>query len=121
MTGFREVHLLENDRLLRIAKRFARARILEALQSDDVAGKGFLDFFAVGGVHQIHAAGALFLFARRVGERHALLELARVDAAERDRADVLEAHDLEGDHRERIAVATACAAASSPVFGSMPL
>ena len=87
-----------------IAERFARARIFQALQSDDVAGESFLDFFAVGGVHQVHAAGALFLVTRRVRERHALLELARVDAAERDRADVLEAHDLEGDHRQRLAV-----------------
>ena len=65
MTGF-----------LRVAQRLARARVLQALQRDDVAGKGFLDFFAVRGVHEVHAAGALFLVARRVGERHALLEFA---------------------------------------------
>ena len=102
--GLGEFHLLENDRLVGIAQRLAGAGILQALQRDDVAGKGFLDLFAVVGVHQIHAADALLLVARGVGERHALLELARVDAAERDRADVLEAHDLEGDHRQRICV-----------------
>ena len=73
-------------------------------QSDDVAGEGFLDLFAVGGMHQVHAADALFLVARGVGQRHAAVELARVDAAERDRADVLEAHDLEGEQRQRIFV-----------------
>ena len=108
-------------RLVRIAERLAGRGILEALQSDDVAGEGFLDFLTVGGVHEIHAAGTLFLVARRVGKRHALLELARVDAAECDRTDVLEAHDLEGDHGQRLARPTACARASSPVFGSMPL
>ena len=90
--------------MLRIAERLARARILEARESDDVAGVGFLDLFAIGGVHQVHAADALFLVARGVGQRHAALELARVDAAERDRADVLEAHDLEGQQRQRVFV-----------------
>ena len=60
-------------------------------------------------MHQIHAADALFLVARGVGKRHALLELARVDAAERDRADVLEAHDLEGDHATADRRRSACA------------
>ena len=55
-------------------------------------------------MHQVHAADALFLVARGVGQRHAALDLARVDAAEGDRADVLEAHDLEGQQRQRIFV-----------------
>ena len=102
--GLGEVHFFENDGLGWIAQRFAGAGILEALQSNDVASKGFFDFFAIIGVHQIHAARALFLIARRVRERHALLELTRVDAAERNRAYMLKAHDLEGDHGQRLAV-----------------
>ena len=119
--GVGEIHLLEDDRLAGIAQRLARARVLEALQRDDVAGKGFLDFLAVVGVHQIHAADTLFLVARGVRERHALLELARVDAAEGDRADVLEVHDLEGDHGDSGSVSIGLRSAGSPVFGSMPL
>ena len=54
-----EFHPLEDDRLLRIAERVAGARLLEAGQRDDVAGKGFLDVLAVVGMHQQHAADAL--------------------------------------------------------------
>ena len=55
-----EFHLLQDDRLLRIAQRVAGAGILEAGQRDDVAGIGFLDVFAVVRMHQQHAADALF-------------------------------------------------------------
>ena len=56
-----ELHLLEDDRLLRIAERVAGARVLQAGERDDVAGIGFLDVLAVVGVHQQHAADALVL------------------------------------------------------------
>ena len=75
--GIGKIHLLEDDRLLRIAQRLAGARVLEALQGNDVAGVGLISLLALGGVHEVHAAGPLLLLARGVGERHALLELAR--------------------------------------------
>jgi hypothetical protein len=46
--------------LQRIAQRVAGA-VLEAGQSDDVAGKSLLDVFAVVRMHQQHAADTLFL------------------------------------------------------------
>ncbi len=102
--GFRELHLLENDGFVGIAERLARADIFEALESHDIAGVGFLDFLAILGVHEVHAPCTLLLVARAVQERHALLELAGIDTAEGDRTDVLEAHDLEGDHGERLVI-----------------
>ena len=45
--------------LFGVAQRVAGARFLQARQRDDVAGIGFLDVFAVVGMHQQHAADAL--------------------------------------------------------------
>ena len=102
--GIGEIHLLEQHRLVGIGQGLARAGILEAGQRDDVARVGFVDLLALVGVHQIHAADPLFPVARRVGERHAALHRAGIDAAEGDRADVRIVHDLEGDHGERLGV-----------------
>ena len=66
--------------------------------------KASLDLLAVVGVHQVHAPDPLLLVAGGVGERHAALDLARVDAAERDAADVRVVHDLERQHRQRLGV-----------------
>ncbi len=43
------------------------------------------------------------LLARRIEERHALLELAGIDAAEGEDA-ILVVHQLEGEHGQRLAV-----------------
>jgi hypothetical protein len=40
-----EFHALEDNRLQRIAERVARGGVLEAGQSNDVAGEGFFDVF----------------------------------------------------------------------------
>ena len=103
--GLRELHLLEDHRLLQIAQRVAGAGVLEAGQRDDVAGEGFLDVLAVVGVHQQHAADALALVLGRVEDRGAGLDLAGIDAAEGDRADERIVHDLEREHGERLGVA----------------
>ncbi len=55
-------------------------------------------------MHQQHAADPLALFTRRVQEAHAGLELARVDAAEGERAHEGVVHDLERQDRERLVV-----------------
>ena len=99
-----ELHLFEDHRLLQIAQRVAGAGVLQARQRDDVAGVGFLDVLAVVGVHQQHAADALFLVLGRVEHRGAGLDLAGIDAAEGDRADERVVHDLEAEHRERLGV-----------------
>ena len=100
-----ELHLLEDDRLLHVAERVAGARVLEARERDDVAGKGFLDVFAVVGVHEQHAADAFPLVLGRIEHGRARLDLARIDAAEGDRADERVVHDLEGEHGEGLGVA----------------
>ena len=90
--------------LHRIAERVAGADVLEAGESDDVAGISFLDVLAVVRVHQKHAADALLLVAGRVQHRRTGLDLARIDAAEGDGADEGVVHDLEGEHGERLFV-----------------
>ena len=102
--GLGELHLLEDHGLDRIAERVAGADVLEAGESDDVARIGFLDVLAVVRMHEKHAADALFLVAGRVEERGTGLDLARIDAAEGDRADEGIVHDLEGEHGEGIVV-----------------
>ena len=54
-----KLHALQDHRIVGIAERFARRRVFQARQGDDVAGIGFLDVFARVGVHQQHAADAL--------------------------------------------------------------
>ena len=56
----------------------------------------------------------------RVEQRRAAVELARIDAAEGDRADERIVHDLEAEHRQRLVV-VGMAHDLVAVFGSMPL
>ena len=100
----RELHPLEDHGLLRVAERVAGADVLEAGERNDVAREGLLDVLAVVGVHQQHAPNALLLLARRVDEPSPRLDLPRVDATKGDRADEGVVHDLESEHRERIAI-----------------
>ena len=102
--GLREFHALEDHGLGRIAERVAGGDVLETGKRDDVAGIGVLDVLAVIGVHQEHAADALFLVLHRVEQGHAGLDLAGIDAAEGERADERIVHDLEGQHGERLGV-----------------
>ncbi len=99
--GIGEFHALENDRLGRIAQRIARGHVLEAGHGNDVAGISLLDVLAVIGVHQQHAADALFPVLHRVEQRRAGLDLARINATEGERTDEGIVHDLEGEHGER--------------------
>ncbi len=59
--GIRELHPLKDDRRVRCAQRIAGGRVLEARQSDDVAGVRHLDVLAVVGMHQQHAADLFLL------------------------------------------------------------
>ena len=65
----REVHRLEDDRLLLVAHRVAGRDGLEADGRGDVAGVDFLDFFALVRVHLQQAAEALGLLLGRVVDR----------------------------------------------------
>ena len=96
----RELHPLEDDRLVGIAQRVAGRGLLKARDRDDVAGIGRLDVLAVVRMHQQHAADLFLLVLHRIGDG-ALLELARVDAREGERTDERVVHDLERKRRER--------------------
>ena len=61
-----EFHPLEDDRRVGRAQRVAGGGVLEARQSDDVAGVGDLDVLAVVGMHQQHAADLFLLVLDRV-------------------------------------------------------
>src|SRR5690606_9329154 len=98
----REVHLLKDDRLFRIGQGIARARILQTDDRDDVARRGFFDFFTRVGVHQQHTADALFFIARRIDQTVARRQFARIDANEGQRAHERVVHDLERQARERL-------------------
>ena len=99
-----EFHALQDDRLQRVAERVARGDVLEACQSDDVAGKRLIDVFTRVRMHLEHAAQTLLLVLHRVLQRGALRDLARIDAAEGERTDEWIVHDLEGKHRKRLVV-----------------
>src|SRR5579859_1751337 len=98
--GLGELHALQDDRLGSVAQRVAGRRLLEARDRHDVAREGLIDVFTAVRMHEQHAADLFLLVLHRVQVR-ALLELARVDAREGERADERIVHDLEGQRRHR--------------------
>ena len=100
----REHHLLERDDRRRVAQRLAGRHVLQADAGGDVAGQDFLDLFALVGVHLQDPADALLLAADRVVDRVARLQHARVDAHERQLADVRVGHQLERQRGELLVV-----------------
>ncbi len=98
--GIREHHRLEGGRVFLVAEGVAGLDVLEADDGDDVTGLGGVDFVAVVGVHFDHAADALGLAGEGVENGVALLDGARVDAGEGERAELV-VHDLEGEAAER--------------------
>ena len=104
--GRRELHRLEDDRLVLVAQRVAGARVLEADRRGDVAGAHFLDLLALVRVHLEQAADALALVLGRVVDVRPGLEHARVDAEERQLSDERVGRDLERQRRERRVVAS---------------
>ena len=66
---------------------------------------GLLDVLAIVRVHQKHAANALLAILGGVDDAGAAFEPTGIDAAEGDGADEGIVHDLEGEHRQRLAVA----------------
>ena len=101
----RELHALEDDRVLVVAERVARARVLEADRRADVAGPDLLDLLALVRVHLQQARDALALVLARVVDVRARLQHARIDAEEGEPADERVGRDLERQRRERRLVA----------------
>src|SRR3546814_11417171 len=54
----RELHALQDDRVLRVAQRPAGGGVLQARNGDDLAGTRFLDVLTVLRVHLPHAPDA---------------------------------------------------------------
>jgi hypothetical protein len=98
---FREVHRLENDRLLVVANRVARGHGLQADGRGDVARVHFLDLFPLVRVHLEQTADPFGLLLRRVENCHAGRHDARVHADERELTDEGVGHDLECQRRKR--------------------
>jgi len=95
-----ERHPLEQDRVLLIAERVARARVTQADGRVDVARVALLELLALVGVHAQDAAEPLALAARGVHDRGAALDGARVNAEERQVPDERVVHDLERERSE---------------------
>src|SRR3546814_15235798 len=74
----RELHALQDDRVLRVAQRLAGGGVLQAGDGDDVAGAGLLDVLAVIGVHLQHAADALAVALHRVEDLRARVDHAGI-------------------------------------------
>src|SRR3546814_7218436 len=81
----RELHALQDDRVLRVAQRLAGGGVLQAGDGDDVAGAGLLDVLAVIGVHLQHAPDALAVALHRVEDLRARVDHAGIYAHEGQR------------------------------------
>jgi hypothetical protein len=99
--GRRKLHRLEDDRLVIVAERVARARVLEPDRRCDVARPYFLDLLALVRVHLQQTADALASILRGIVHVGSGLEHARVDAEERQLSDEWVGRDLERQRRER--------------------
>ena len=106
--GFRKYHLLENDRIVFLAERVARARVLESDGGKNVAGKSFIDIFAMVGVHAENAAEAFLLVAARIIEIRPGLDAPRVNAKICKPSDKRIGHDLERKRGKFFARLTLC-------------
>ena len=98
---FGELHALEHDRLVGIAKRVARGRIFETDQRDDVAGVSLFDLGTAVGVHSDDTSDPLALVLGAVEHIRTRLDDAGVDAEERQLTDERIRHDLERKTAER--------------------
>ena len=88
----RELHRLEDDRLVLVAERVAGAGVLEPDGRGDVAREHFLDLVPLVGVHLQEPADALPLVLGGVVDVAARLERARVHPEEGQPADVRVGH-----------------------------
>ena len=117
----RELHRLEDDRLVLVGQRVARARVLEADGRGDVARQHFLDLLALVRVHLQQPADPLPLVLGAVVDVAARLERARVHPEEGQPADVRVGRHLERQRRERrVVVRLARARSVSSCCGRCP-
>ena len=101
---FGERHRFEYDRVLFVAKRVARADILEADGGADIAGADYFHRVLLVSVHLVNTADTLLLARTAVVHIRAGLELARINPDERQTAYERIRSDLESQTAERIAL-----------------
>ena len=97
----REVHGLEDDGMVLIAKRLAGGGVLQADDGNDVACLAVVDVDLLGCVHLEQAADALALAADGVIRVGAGIQATGVDADVGELADERIGHDLERQSGER--------------------
>src|SRR6266511_3978330 len=105
ITGSGNTIFSRNDDLVRIAQGLTGRDVLQAHRCGDVAGAHFLDLVALVGMHLQEPPDALFPAAHRGVDGVARIQNARIDAEERELADIGIGHDLERERRERLFVA----------------
>src|SRR5215213_8404157 len=99
--GRRELHRLKDDGLVLVAHSVAGRDLLHAADGDDLAGGRLVDVLALVGVHPQQAPHPLLRPLDGVVGVGAAADGARVDADERELAEVLVGHDLEDEAGER--------------------
>ena len=100
----RELHRLEDDRLVLVGQRVPGARVLEADGGADVAREHLFDLLALVGVHLEQSTDPLPLVLGAVVDVAARLERAGVHPEEGEPADIGIGRDLERERRERLGV-----------------
>ena len=99
--GIRDVQGFQNHGSVVVAEGVAGGDVLEAHESDDVAGAGPLDFFTLVGVHAHDTADAFGLAGGGVQHGHAGFHIAGVHAEEGEVADVGVGGQLEHEAGQR--------------------
>lgn len=100
----REVHGLQDHRVLVVTQRLTGGGLLQAHDGDDVTGAHRRDLLTLVRVHPVDLADALLLALDRVQHRGAGLEATGVDPDEGELAEVRVASDLERQAGERLVV-----------------
>src|SRR5690606_2127822 len=100
----REVHGLQDHRVLVVGQRLTGGGLLQAHDGDDVTGAHRLDLLTLVGVHAVDLADALLLALHGVQHLGAGLQTAGVHADEGELAEVRVAHDLEREGGEGLVV-----------------
>ena len=102
--GIRELHRLKDDRVVLVAERIARRRVLQADCRRDITAVDDVDLLAVVRVHLENAANALLAVLRRIVDIRAGVQRAGVNTEERELSNERIRHDLKRERRERCTV-----------------
>ncbi len=102
--GIRELHGLEDDRMLLVAEGIAGAGVLETDGCCDITGEDLIDLLSLVGMHLKETSHSLLLVLRGVEHVGARLAGAGVDSHECKLSDERIGDDLECERAERLGV-----------------